>query len=219
MTAERNEATPPNDSPSAANDAAAVRPSAGPGEAPAQNQGTERPALGSAAVADVERDLQAALAKANENYELFLRAKAEVDNTRRRAQEDISKAHKFAIESFAENLVPVMDSLEKALEVHNATVESLREGVEITLRQLKAAFDRNKLVPIDPKGEKFDPHKHQAISMIAADNVPPNHVVAVLQKGWMLAERVLRPALVTVAQAPAGESKPAVQAAGEAANK
>jgi molecular chaperone GrpE len=163
-----------------------------PAEAPA--------ALGSAAVADVERDLQAALTKANENFELYLRAKAESENTRRRAQEDISKAHKFAIESFAESLVPVMDSLEKALEAPNPSVESIRAGVEITLRQLKAAFERNRLVAIDPKGEKFDPHKHQAISMVAAEGVPPNHVVAVLQKGWMIADRVLRPALVTVAQ-------------------
>jgi molecular chaperone GrpE len=211
MTAERNEATQSTGT-HAAND-----PTQAQGAATVQDQTVERPALASAAVADVERDLQAALAKANENYESFLRAKAEVENTRRRAQEDISKAHKFAIESFAESLVPVMDSLEKALEVQNATAESLREGVEITLRQLKTAFERNKLVPIDPKGEKFDPHKHQAISMVPADNVPANHVVSVLQKGWMIAERVLRPALVTVAQAPAAETRPVP--AGEPANK
>ncbi|HEU0203277.1 MAG TPA: nucleotide exchange factor GrpE [Burkholderiaceae bacterium] len=212
MTAERDEATHPNGTAKAANDPAQM-----PGETAVQNQTAERPALGSAAVADVERDLQAALAKANENYESFLRAKAEVENTRRRAQEDISKAHKFAIESFAESLVPVIDSLEKALEVQNATAESLREGVEITLRQLKGAFERNKLAPIDPRGEKFDPHKHQAISMVPAENVPSNHVVSVLQKGWMIAERVLRPALVTVAQASAAETKPVP--AGEPANK
>lgn len=166
-------------------------------------------ALGSATVADVERDLQAALAKAAENYEMFLRAKAETENTRRRAQEDIAKAHKYAVESFAEALVPVMDSLEKALENHAADVATVREGAAITLRQLQTAFEKNRLVAIYPKGEKFDPHKHQAIStVLAPEGVAPNHVVAVLQKGWLIADRVLRPALVTVSQTTAtSESK------------
>jgi len=158
-------------------------------------------ALGSATVTDVEVELQAALAKANENYDLYLRAKADGENIRRRAQEDIAKASKFAIESFAEHLVPVMDSLDKALEIQNASAEQLREGVEITRRQLRSAFERGRLVEINPVGEKFDPHRHQAISAIPAPaGVAPNHVVAVLQKGWLLADRVLRPALVTVAQ-------------------
>lgn len=161
-------------------------------------------ALTSATVAEVERELQAALdearAKVAELQDLYLRAKAEVENTRRRAQEEIAKTHKFAIESFAEALLPVMDSLEKALEVQTASPETLRAGVELTLKQLKAAFERHRLVAIDPQGEKFDPHRHQAISMVAAEGVAPNHVVGVLQKGWMIADRVLRPALVTVAQ-------------------
>jgi molecular chaperone GrpE len=164
----------------------------------------DAPALPSATVSEVERELQAALdearAKAGEYYDLYLRAKAEAENTRRRAQEEIAKAHKFAIESFAEALIPVMDSLEKALEAQGASAETLREGVELTLRQLRSAFERNRLVAIDPKGEKFDPHRHQAISVVAAEGVAPNHVVAVLQKGWMIADRVLRPALVTVSQ-------------------
>jgi molecular chaperone GrpE len=163
--------------------------------------GQEAPALPSASVTEVEQELQAALAKANENYDLYLRARAEAENIRRRAQEDIAKAHRFAVESFAQELVPVMDSLEKALETENATVESLRQGIELTLRQLKSAFDKARLTEINPKGEKFDPHRHQAISTVpAAEGSPPNHVVSVLQKGWMIAERVLRPALVTVAQ-------------------
>jgi len=158
-------------------------------------------ALGTATVVDVEKELQAALDKANENYDLFLRAKAEADNVRRRAQEDVAKAHKFAVESFAESLVPVVDSLEKALEATNATPEAMREGVELTLRQLKAAFEKGNLKEINPVGEKFDPHWHQAISMVPApEGIAPNHVVAVLQKGWTIADRVLRPALVTVAQ-------------------
>jgi molecular chaperone GrpE len=162
---------------------------------------TEAAALGSATVGDVERDLQAALAKAAENHELYLRAVADGENIRRRAQDDITKAHKFAVESFAEAMVPVADSLEKALEIQAASVEQMREGVQITLRQLRSAFEKNRLTEINPVGQKFDPHKHQAISMVPApEGVAPNHVVAVLQKGWMIAERVLRPALVTVAQ-------------------
>jgi molecular chaperone GrpE len=181
-------------------------------EQPAEAAGpADGAALTSASVADVEAELQAALAKANENYDLYMRAAAEAENTRRRAQEDIAKAHKYAIESFAEALVPVVDSLEKALEVQNAGAEALREGVELTLRQLRAAFDKGRLVEVNPAGQKFDPHLHQAISMVpanAAGGVAPNHVVSVLQKGWRIADRVLRPALVTVAQATAmSESK------------
>jgi molecular chaperone GrpE len=160
------------------------------------------PALGTASVTDVEKELQAALDKANENYDLFLRARAETDNVRRRAQEDVAKAHKFAVESFAESLVPVVDSLEKALESTAASPAAMREGVELTLKQLKAAFEKGNLREINPVGEKFDPHRHQAISMVPApEGFAPNHVVNVLQKGWLIADRVLRPALVTVAQA------------------
>ena len=123
-----------------------------------------------------------------------------MENVRRRAQEDVSKAHKFAIEAFAESMLPVRDSLEMALTVEVPSVESLREGVEATLRQLVNAFERNKVVVIDPLHQKFDPHLHQAISMAPSRNVAPNHVVAVLQKGYMINERILRPALVTVSQ-------------------
>jgi molecular chaperone GrpE len=164
-------------------------------------EGEQPQALGAATVVDVEKELQAALDKANEHYDLYLRAKAEADNVRRRAQEDVAKAHKFAVESFAESLVPVVDSLEKALEATTATPEAMREGVELTLRQLKAAFEKSNLKEINPVGQKFDPHWHQAISMVPApQGIAPNHVVAVLQKGWTIADRVLRPALVTVAQ-------------------
>lgn len=164
-------------------------------------EGEQPQALGAATVVDVEKELQTALEKANENYDLFLRAKAEADNVRRRAQDDVAKAHKFAVESFAESLVPVIDSLEKALEATNATPDAMREGVELTLRQLKAAFEKGNLKEVNPVGEKFDPHWHQAISMVPApQGVAPGQVVAVLQKGWTIADRVLRPALVTVAQ-------------------
>jgi molecular chaperone GrpE len=164
-------------------------------------EAVEPQALESATVVDVEKELQAALDKANENYDLFLRAKAEADNARRRAQDDVAKAHKFAVESFAESLVPVIDSLEKALESANATPDAMRAGVDLTLKQLRAAFEKSNLKEINPVGEKFDPHRHQAISVVPApDGVAPNHVVSVLQKGWTIADRVLRPALVTVAQ-------------------
>jgi molecular chaperone GrpE len=157
--------------------------------------------LGSATVTDVEKELDAALAKANENYELYLRAKADAENIRRRGVDEVAKAHKFAIESFAESLVPVVDSLEKALEVKDATAPQMREGVELTLRQLRSAFEKNALAQIDPVGQKFDPHFHQAISSVPASaEHAPNQVVTVLQRGWTIADRVLRPALVVIAK-------------------
>ena len=129
----------------------------------------------------------------------FLRAKAEAENTRRRADEEMSKARKFAIESFADSLLPVKDSLEAAIALQAATPEQMLEGVHATLRQLNAALERNKVMVINPPaGTKFDPHQHQAISMVPAEQ-DANTVVAVLQKGYLIADRVLRPALVTVA--------------------
>jgi molecular chaperone GrpE len=128
----------------------------------------------------------------------FLRAKAEVENARRRADEEISKARKFAVEAFAESLLPVADSLTAGLAIADATAEQLREGSEATLRQLKSALERNKVIEINPeKGAKFDPHQHQAISVVPAEQ-EANTVVSVLQKGYLIADRVLRPALVTV---------------------
>ncbi len=163
--------------------------------------GDSKPAIGTATVTEVEKDLQQALEKANENYDLFLRAKAETDNVRRRAQEDVAKAHKFAVESFAESLVPVIDSLEKALEASQLAPQAMRDGIELTLKQLRTAFEKNNLKEINPVGEKFDPRWHQAISVVpAANGIAPNQVVTVLQKGWSIADRVLRPALVTVAE-------------------
>ena len=123
-----------------------------------------------------------------------------METVRRRAQEDVSKAHKFAIEGFAESLLPVRDSLEMALTVEVPSVESLKEGVEATLRQLTQAFERHRLLVIDPLHQKFDPNRHQAISMAPSRDVAPNHVVSVLQKGYMINDRILRPALVTVSQ-------------------
>lgn len=137
-------------------------------------------------------------AKARENYDLYLRAVAESENIRRRAQEDVAKAHKFAIESFAEHLLPVMYSLQAALADGSGDIAKLREGVELTAKQLASAFEKGRMVELNPVGEKFDPHRHQAISMVPSDQ-EPNTVVAVLQRGYLIADRVLRPALVTVA--------------------
>jgi molecular chaperone GrpE len=128
----------------------------------------------------------------------FLRAKAEAENARRRAEEEISKARKFAVEAFAESLLPVADSLTAGLAIADSTAEQLREGSEATLRQLKSALERHKVIEINPAtGTKFDPHQHQAISVVPAEQ-EANTVVSVLQKGYLIADRVLRPALVTV---------------------
>jgi molecular chaperone GrpE len=138
-------------------------------------------------------------AKHAEVADAYLRAKAEAENTRRRAEEEIAKARKFALESFAESLLPVRDSLEATTAIADASNEQLLQGVHATLKLLTQALERNRVVEINPPvGTRFDPHQHQAISMLPADQ-EANTIVAVLQKGYLIAERVLRPALVTVA--------------------
>ena len=133
-----------------------------------------------------------------EMSDAYLRAKAEAENVRRRAEEDISKARKFAVEGFAEAMLPVMDSMEAAIATPSAKVETVLEGVHATRRQLASALERNRVVEINPPaGTRFDPHQHQAISVVPAEQ-EANTVVAVLQKGFLIADRVLRPALVTV---------------------
>lgn len=149
--------------------------------------------------AELQARLSELEAKHAEVADAYLRAKAEAENTRRRAEEEVSKARKFAVDAFAESLLPVKDSLEAAISIPAATPEQLLEGVHATLRQLAAALERNKVIEINPSaGAKFDPHQHQAISVVPAEQ-ESNTVVAVLQKGYLIAERVLRPALVTVA--------------------
>jgi molecular chaperone GrpE len=151
------------------------------------------------ALAALTNEVSALKAQNADLAEQFLRAKAEAENTRRRAEEETSKARKFAVESFAESLLAVADSLEAGLAIQEATREQLREGSEATLKQLRSALERHKVIQIAPAANaKFDPHQHQAISMVPADQ-EPNTVVAVLQKGYLIADRVLRPALVTVA--------------------
>lgn len=183
----------PNAKPEPGVDGGPTGPDAGMPGAPAEANAAAGPLD-----ADERARLADAEARATEYMDMALRARAEMDNLRKRSQIELAAAHKYAIEAFAESLLPVRDSLEMALKVETPTIESLREGVEATLRQIVAAFDKHKLQAIDPAGEKFDPNRHQAISMIPAGDVPPNHVVSVLQKGYLINDRVLRPALVTV---------------------
>jgi len=151
-----------------------------------------------AAEPSIEAKLAEAEARLAEMSDAYLRAKAETENIRRRSEDEMSKARKYAVEAFAEAMLPVMDSMEAAIATPDAKVETVLEGVHATKRQLAAALERNKVLEINPgAGVKFDPHQHQAISMVPAEQ-EANTVVAVLQKGYLIADRVLRPALVTV---------------------
>ena len=157
------------------------------------------PELETQTLASCQADMVLLQAKCNDLADQYLRAKADTENARRRAEDEISKARKFALESFADSLLPVVDSLEAGLAIKDATLDQLREGSQATLRQLVSALERNKIIAIHPAaGDKFDPHQHQAISVVPSEQ-EANTVVAVLQKGYLIAERVLRPALVTVA--------------------
>ena len=153
----------------------------------------------------LEELLKKAELAAQEHHDAWLRAKAEADNIRKRTQAEIANAHKFAVENFASELLAVKDSLEAALAIDNAAADSMKSGVELTLKQLKSVFDRFNLVEINPVGQKFNPHHHQAINTLETD-AEPNTIVQVLQKGYLLHERVIRPALVTVAKAKTVES-------------
>lgn len=172
-------------------------------EAPAGAAETEASAADAAQTDDAQRveevaRLQVALTDLQDQ---LLRARAEVENVRRRAQDEVGKASKFAIEKFAAALLPVKDSLESALTTENQTLDNLREGVELTLRQLESAFTTGEISEDNPLQQKFDPARHQAISAVPTPDAEPNTVVTVLQKGYLIHERVLRPALVMVAQA------------------
>jgi molecular chaperone GrpE len=149
----------------------------------------------------LDRLLAEAQARIDEQRDAWLRAVAEAENIRKRAQTDVAAAHKFAVERFAEGLLPVMDSLEAALAAAEGSPKALRDGLELTLRQLKAAFQKANLAEIVPAaGERFDPHRHQAMAAVESA-AEPNSVVSVMLKGYALHDRVIRPALVTVAKA------------------
>lgn len=148
----------------------------------------------------LEQLLRQAELQAEEHRDAWLRAKADAENIRKRAQIDITNAHKYAIENFSTELLAVMDSLDAALAVENATVENFKSGMELTRKQLTAAFEKFNIKLIDPQGAKFDPHLHQAISTVDSD-LAPNTVVQVMQKGYVLNDRIIRPALVIVSKA------------------
>jgi molecular chaperone GrpE len=146
--------------------------------------------------------IEKAQAEVAEMKDAWLRARAEVENIRRQGQADVARAHKYAVEKFAEDLLPVKDALEQTLATDaSVSVETLKAGAELTLKALTAAFGRAQIREIDPAGQKFDPHLHQAMQAVESD-LPPNTVVTVFQKGYLLNDRVLRPALVTVSKAP-----------------
>ena len=147
----------------------------------------------------LEEKLTQAEQKSQEYYDAMLRAKAETENIRKRAQTDVANTHKYAAEKFAAEILTVKDSLEAAVNVNEATLESYKNGVELTLKQLNQAFEKLNIREINPLNEKFDPHQHQAITMMPAEQ-PANTVVEVMQKGYSLHDRILRPAMVIVAQ-------------------
>ncbi len=212
-TEENQEAKPSSASGSAAGLPPQAPPSpAAPPGTPADASPEEIEAALAANEADSADALTVALAelatlkaKATDLHDQNLRAAAEVQNIRRRSEDEITKARKYAVEGFADSLLPVMDSLTAGLALADATQDQLREGAEATLRQLKSALERNKVLEINPaQGDKLDPAKHQAISVVpapAGSEQEANTIVAVLQKGYTIAERTLRPALVTVAAA------------------
>ena len=154
----------------------------------------------SGATLSLEEQLRLAEQKSQDLHESWLRAKAETENLRKRAQADIASAHKYAVENLAEALLPIRDSLEAALAIENVTLDSLKSGIELTLRQLNAVFEKTNLKEINPVNEKFDPHKHQAMTLVPHAG-EANQVVQVMQKGYLLHDRVIRPALVTVSKA------------------
>jgi molecular chaperone GrpE len=167
---------------------------------PEQQAAAQQPGAAPAdATPGLEEQLKAAERKAQEHYDAWMYAKAEGENIRRRAQEDIAKAQKFAVERFSSEVLAVKDSLEAGLAVQTENVESFKNGMELTLKQLSSVFEKFNIKEINPVGEKLDPHRHQAIGMVESEQ-EPNTVVSVMQKGYTLNDRVLRPALVMVAK-------------------
>jgi molecular chaperone GrpE len=149
----------------------------------------------------LETQLETAQAKATENWELYIRAKAEMDNLRRRNAKDVENAHKFGIEKFVNELLPVVDGMHAGLAVEEASAESLREGMELTMSMIQKMMEKLGIEEVDPMNEKFDPEKHQAMSMQPSADVEPNTVIAVMQKGYLLNDRLIRPAMVMVSKA------------------
>ncbi|MBM3377061.1 MAG: nucleotide exchange factor GrpE [Betaproteobacteria bacterium] len=205
-SAESSKPEGPADSQGAAEarvDIAADSPSGEAGTVDSSVPASDQPEASASAEASAGTSLESLAARIAELEDQRIRQAAEIENMRRRHSQELGNASKFAIESFAEALLPVADSLEMALSVQGQTQEGLQSGVELTLRQLQQAFERGRMTLLNPVGEKFDPNRQQAVSMVdGAASDPPvasGHVVAVMQKGYLIGERVLRPALVVVA--------------------
>ena len=157
-------------------------------------------------IVKIEEHLQQQLAlaekKAEENWELLLRTKAEMDNLRKRTEKDLENAHKYGMEKFVNEMLPVKDSMELGLAAEDVTVESLHEGMKLTMNMFNATFEKIGVKELNPLNEPFDPELHQAMTMQEVDNVEPNTVIAVMQKGYLLNDRLVRPAMVMLSKKP-----------------
>lgn len=174
------------------------------------NEASNEADAGEESIESLKQKLEAAESKASENWDQLLRTRAEMDNLRRRTQKDLENAHKFAIEKFVSELLPVLDSMEMGLDAaahESSTIDSLREGTEMTLNMLKTALEKFNIVEVHPHGEKFNPDLHQAMSIQENAEMEDNTVMAVMQKGYLLNDRLVRPAMVMVSKAPAGNSE------------
>jgi molecular chaperone GrpE len=165
---------------------------------------TEEDVIGPTPIEQLAEQLTEATRRADENWDKFLRTQAELENLRRRSEKDLENANKYALERFAKELLSVVDSLELGLQAavgETADVAKLREGMELTLKQLSSVLEKFGIRAVDPMGEKFNPDLHQAMAMQPTADMEPNTVVKVFQKGYLLHDRLLRPAMVVIAQA------------------
>ncbi len=162
-----------------------------------ENEGEEEPET------TIEEQLEQAQVTIKDYWDQMMRLRAEIENNRKRAERDVENAHKYAMKNFAEALLPIIDSMEmgmSAAEAENATLQSIREGSELTMNMFIQVLEKQGLTQVDPVGEKFDPEQHQAISMVEDDNAESNTVISVMQKGFLLNDRLVRPAMVVVAK-------------------
>ncbi|MDR9435766.1 MAG: nucleotide exchange factor GrpE [Thiohalophilus sp.] len=186
------------------------QPQDNPGETEAWHEGDSHAPLEADSVEELQAKLTEAENRAQENWEKLLRTNAEMDNLRRRTERELESAHKYALERFAQELLAVRDSLEMgvaAAEQEEASVEKIKEGTELTLRMLEGAMDKFNIQPIDPQDEPFDPERHQAMSTVETPDKAPNTVINVMQKGYLLNDRLIRPAMVIVSRAPEADDK------------
>lgn len=186
------------------------QPQDNPGETEDRLESDDRAPLEADSVEELQAKLTEAENRAQENWDKLLRANAEMDNLRRRTERELENAHKYAVERFAQELLAVRDSLEMgvaAAEQEEASVDKIKEGTELTLRMLEGAMDKFNIQPIDPQDAPFDPERHQAMSTVETPDKAPNTVINVMQKGYLLNDRLIRPAMVIVSRAPEADDK------------